>query len=67
MPLIRFMVCKRRALLIFTITLLSIIMPFYFYCVKKKLLYIAITTPSNRQPSFYIEYTKSNIYLFCNV
>jgi len=42
-------------------------MPSYSYCVDKKLVYIAITAPSGRQPSSYAKYTKSNIRSSCDV
>jgi len=39
----------------------------YSRCEKKGLIYIAITAPSSRQPSFYIKCTKSNIRLSCDI
>ena len=42
-------------------------MPSYSCCEKKKLVYIIIIAPFSYQPSFYIKYTKLNMYLFCNV
>jgi len=38
-----------------------------FYCVKKRLVYIAITALSGHQPSSYSEYTSLNIQLSCNI
>ena len=67
MPPIRSLASKCRACVVSVILLLGEIMPIYSYCAEKKLVCIIIITPFGRQPSFYIKYTKSNIYLFCNV
>ena len=67
MPFIRFLASKRRAYVILVIFLLGEIMPIYSRCIKKKLVYITITAPSSRQPFSYIECTKSNMHLSCNI
>ena len=67
MPLIRFLVSKRRTHAIAVILLLGEIMPSYSCCKEKKLVYIIIITPSGYQPSFYSKCTKLNIRLSCNV
>jgi len=36
-------------------------------CAKEGLVYITLASPLSRQPSFYLEYTKVNIYLSCDV
>ena len=43
------------------------IMPSYSCYKEKKLVYIIITAPSSHQPSLYIEYTKLNMRLSCNI
>ena len=45
------------------IFLLGEIMPLYSHYMEKKLVYIIIIVLSSYQPSFYIKYIKSNIYL----
>ena len=67
MPLIRSSASKCRAYIVAIILLFSKIMLLYFYYKKKKLVYIIITAPLSRQPSFYIKYTKLNIHLSCNI
>ena len=67
MPFIRFLVSKRRTYTVVVILSLSEIMPSYSCCEEKKLVYIAIIAPFSHQPSSYIKYTKSNIYLSCNI
>ena len=67
MPCIRSLTSERCAYIVLLILLLSVIMLMYSYYTKKKLVYIAIVTPSNHQPSFCFECTKSNIYLFCDI
>ena len=67
MPLIRSLASKGCAYIVITILLLGKIMPIYSCCAKKKLVYITITAPSSRQPSFYIKCTKSNMHLSCNI
>ena len=67
MPPIRSLVSAYRAKLVAIILLFSEIMPSCSRCEEKKLVYIAITAPFSRQPSFYIKYTKSNIRSSCNV
>ena len=37
------------------------------YYIKEGLVYIALVSPLSRQPSFYLECTKVNIYLSYNV
>ena len=67
MPPIRFFTLKRRAYIVIVILLLGEIMPTYFCCVLKGLTYIIIIAPSNRQPFFYAEYTKSNMCSSCEI
>ena len=67
MPLIRSLASKCCTCVVVTILSFSKIMPFYFYCEKKKLIYVMIIAPSNHQPFFYIKCAKLNIYLSCNV
>ena len=67
MPPIRSLVSKRRACTVAVILLFSEIMPSYSCCEEKKLIYIIIAAPSNRQPSLYTKCTKLNIRLSCNV
>ena len=57
MPFIRSLASKCWAKLISTIILLGKIMPSYFRCVKRRLLYIIITALSGRQPSSYTKCT----------
>ena len=66
-PPIRSLASERRAYIVAVIFLLSKIMPTYSRCVLKGLVYIAIIAPLGRQPSFYIKYTKLNIYLSCDI
>ena len=67
MLFVRSLVSKRYTYVIAVILLLSKIMPTYFHCVLKGLVYIAIITFLDCQPSSYTKYTKLNIYLFCNI
>ena len=67
MPLVRSSASKRRAYIIAVILLLSKVMPIYFYCVLKGLIYIIIITLLGRQSSFYIKCIKLNMHLSCNI
>ena len=67
MPFIKSLAFKCRACIIILILLLSVIMPIYSYCAEKKLVYIIIIAPFNRQPSSYSKYTKLNMYSSCNI
>ena len=67
MPPIRSLASKYRAYIMAVILLLSKVMPSCSCCKEKELVYIIIIVLSSRQPSFYIKYTKLNIYLSCNV
>ena len=67
MPLIRSLASERRTYIIAVILLLSEIMSTYSCYIKKKLVYIAIIALFSRQPSSYIKYTKSNMYLSYNI
>ena len=49
------------------ILLLGKIMPTYFYCAEKGLVYIIIIALSGCQPSSYTKYIKLNIYSTCNI
>ena len=58
----------RRTRTITAILYLGEIIPSpYSRCSKEGLVYIALADPSSRQPSFYLEYTKANIYSSYNV
>ena len=67
MPFVRSSASKRHAYVVAVILLLGEIMPTYFYCVLKGLVYIIIMAPLGRQPFFYIKCTKLNMCLSCNV
>ena len=67
MPPIRSLASKYHAYTVAVIFLLSEIMPSCSYYKEKKLVCIIIITPFNYQPSFCVEYIKSNICLSCNV
>jgi hypothetical protein len=67
MPPIRSSASEHRAYTVVVILLLGEIMPSYSRCKEKKLVYITIIAPFSHQPSSYIECTKSNIRLSCNV
>ena len=67
MPPIRSLVFERHAYAVAVILLLGEIMPSYFYCDEKKLVYIIIIAPFSCQLFSYFKYTKLNIYLSCNV
>ena len=67
MPPIRSSASKRCTYTVTVIFLLSEIMPSCSRCEEKKLVYITIVTLFSRQPSSYIKYTKSNMYLSCNI
>ena len=66
-PFIRSLVFKRLAYcskLVAIILLLSKIMPTCSHYAEKGLVYTIIIALSSRQPSFYAECTKLNIYIF---
>ena len=67
MPFIRSLASKRRAHAVAVILLLSEIMPIYSHYTKKKLVYVIIIVPFNHQLFSYIECTKLNICLSCNI
>ena len=67
MPPIRFLASKRCAHTVAVILLLGKIMPSYSRYKEKKLVYIIIIALFSHQPSFYVECTKLNIHLSCNV
>jgi hypothetical protein len=60
MPFIRSTAFKCRTLLTISISLNREIMSPYSRYTKKGLVYIALISPSRRQPFFYLEYTKAN-------
>jgi hypothetical protein len=67
MPPIKFLVFKRYALLITSISLNSeIINPCSCY-IKKGLVYIVLTSPFRRQPSSYLKCTKVNTQSSYNI
>ena len=67
MPLVRSSVSKRCTCIITIILSLNKIMPTYFCCVLKGLVYIAIIALLGCQPSYYTKYTKLNMRLSCDV
>ena len=67
MPSVRSLAFKRRIYIGIVILLLGIIILIYSYCVKKKLVYIAIVSLSNYQPFFCSEYIKLNMRFSCNI
>ena len=67
MPLIRFLVSKRRAYIVAVILLFSEIMPTYSCCVLKGLVYIIIIASLGRQFSFYTKCIKLNMRLSYNI
>ena len=67
MPPIRSSASNRRAYTVAVILLLSEIMPSCSRCEEKKLVCVAIIASFSRQPSSYVECTKLNMHLFCNV
>ena len=67
MPPIRSSTSKRRTRIVLTILSLGKIIPTCSCYTKKKLVYIAIVSPSSRQPSSYTEYIKANIRSSYNV
>ena len=67
MPFIRCLVSKCYTYIVSVILSLSEIMPTCSRYTEKKLVYIIIIAPSSYQPSFYIKYTKLNIYLSYNI
>ena len=66
-PFIKSLASKYWAKLISTIILLGEIMPSYFYCIKRRLLYIAIMALFSYQFSFYAKCTRANIWAFYNI
>ena len=67
MPPIRSTAFKRRARIVSTILSLGEVIPTYSRYAEKKLVYIAIASPSSRQPSSYAKCTKANIRSSYNV
>jgi hypothetical protein len=70
MPSVRSLASKRLAhhfKLVVVILLLNKIMPSCSCYTEKGLVYITITALFSHQPSSYSKYTKSNIYLSCNI
>ena len=67
MPLIKSSASTHYTTLVAITLLLSEIMPSCSYYKEKKLVYITIIVPSNRQSFFYIKCIKLNIYLSYNI
>ena len=67
MPSIKSSASKRCTCIVAVILSLSEIMPTYFRCVLKGLVYIAIIALLSCQPSSYTKYIKLNMYLSYNV
>ena len=67
MPPIRSFISKRCTLLAISISLNKEIMSPYSYYIKKGLVCIIIISLFSYQPSFYLEYTKANTYLLCDM
>ena len=67
MPLIKSSASERRTYIVAVILLLSKIMPTYFRCVLKGLIYIIIIALLGHQPSSYTKYTKLNMRSSYNI
>jgi hypothetical protein len=67
MPPIRYSLSNYYNRLVTTILSLSIVIPSYFCYAEKKLVYIAITALSGRQPSSYTKCTRVNIQSSYNI
>ena len=67
MPSIRFSTSKRRTRVVLKILSLSEVIPTYSRYSEKKLVYVAIASPSGRQPSSYTKCTKANIRSSYNI
>ena len=67
MPLIRSLVSKCYVYIITSIILLSRLMPFISYYIKKGLVCIIIINFFTSQPSSYSKYIKLNMYLFYSI
>ena len=67
MPFIKSSVSEYHIYTVALILSLSVIMPTYSYCTKKKLVCVIIIAPSSHQPSFCSKCIKLNIYSSCNV
>ena len=67
MPFIRSLAFKCWAKLIFTIILLSEIMPSYFCYIKRRLLYIIIAALFSHQFFFYTKCAQANIWASYNI
>ena len=67
MSSVRSLASKRRTYIVAVILLFGEIMPTYFCCILKGLVYIIIIAPLSCQPFSYTKYTKSNMRLSCNV
>ena len=67
MPFIKSLVSKCYTYIVAIILFLGEIMPTYFCCILKGLVYIAIITLFSRQPSSYTKCIKSNIHSTCNI
>ena len=63
MPFIRSSASKYYVYIVTVILLLSEIIPTYFCCVLKGLVYIIIIAPLGHQPFSYTKYTKLNMCL----
>ena len=67
MLFIRSLAFKHCTYIVAVILSLGEIIPSCSCYKEKKLVYIIIIAPFSCQPSFYIKYTKLNIYLSCNI
>ena len=67
MPPIRSSLSNCYNWLVTTILSLGIVIPSYSRYIEKKLVYIAIVTPSDCQPSSYTKYTKLNMRSSYNI
>ena len=67
MPPIRSSASKRYTRVVLTILSLSKVIPTCSRYAKKKLVYVAIVSPSGHQPSSYTKHTKANIRSSYNV
>jgi len=60
-------IARRACTIAIVLSLGKIILSLYSRYTKKGLVYIILASPLSRQPSFYLECTKANIYLSYNV
>ena len=67
MLFVKSLISERHARVVILILLLGKIIPTYSHCTKKKLVCVIIATPFSCQPFSYLECTKLNMRLSCNI